>query len=480
MKHVTNVAVIGAGIAGLTCARELQAQGLSVAVFEKSRGVGGRMSTRRGPTWQCDHGAQYFTAQSELFREELARWEAAGVAQRWVARIRVIDDVQGPWRESGAHTERYVGVPSMTAPAQFLAQSLTVHLETHVDALRREHGRWRLHVLGIGWQDCLYDAVVLALPAPQAQSLLQHTSSTLQELVGTVRMRPAWALMMCCAESFDPGFDAAFVNAGPLRWFARNLSKPQRQGENVWLLHATAAWSEEHLDAQPSEVASMLSEEFQKYFPILSSACSAHRWRYADTESSLGRDFLWDPEQGLGLCGDWLNEAKVEGAWRSAFALSQVMIQGHGNNNVDAKLIAIDYASSEYESALALRNAVLRKPLGRSLDFADLDGENSQLHFGIISQKNQLIACVSVKVIDEIHYKIRQMAVAENFRRQGLGAALMRHVECELKATGVARISLHARESAIKFYETLGFECVGELFEEVGVAHIKMHKEIAL
>ena len=471
-----SVAVIGAGIAGLACAEQLQAKGFAVQVFDKSSGVGGRMSTRRGPSWQCDHGAQYFTAQSAAFREELLRWEAAGVAGLWSARVRVIDSPKSPWRETGASTKRYVGVPSMTAPAQFLAASLQVQLESHVDVVKREPDGWRLHIAGKEWQDRLYDVLVLALPAPQANALLSQTSSTLRELVATVRMRPAWALMMRCDESFEPGFDAAFVNSGPIRWLARNLSKPQRQGDNMWLLHATAQWSEAHLEARSSDVADLLVVALQAICPALVQECVPHRWRYADTKVLLGRESLWDGELGLGLCGDWVREAKVEGAWRSAISLVKVMTSGSSDEYLDVELISIEYSTPLYKSALELRNEILRKPLGRSLDLVDLDGESEQQHFGILSHENTLIACVSAKEISSKHQKLRQMAVAEKFQGQGVGAELVSRVERELIAQGVQEISLHARESAIKFYEKLGYNCIGELFDEVGISHIKMHK----
>jgi predicted NAD/FAD-dependent oxidoreductase len=83
----THIAVIGAGIAGTACASALQRAGYQVSLFDKSRGPGGRMSTRRGEDWQCDHGAQYFTARAPAFRAEVARWEAAGVAAQWHAQV---------------------------------------------------------------------------------------------------------------------------------------------------------------------------------------------------------------------------------------------------------------------------------------------------------------------------------------------------------------------------------------------------------
>ena len=475
---ITRIAIVGAGIAGLSCAKALQAQGYEVQVFESCTEVGGRMSTQSGASWQCDHGAQYFTAKCAQFREELTRWEEAGVATRWNPRMRVIDEVLGPWRESGVGTKRYVGVPNMMAPAQFLAKSLSVLLGAHVDGLQRHSGGWRLHIVELGWQSSLFDSVVIALPAPHAQTLLKHTTSVFQDLVSKVRMRPAWSVMMCCDEPFDPGFDAAFVNTGPIRWVARNLSKPQRQGKNVWVLQANAQWSEVHREEKPNEVANLLIKAFQEIFAVNFRTIKGHYWPCADTESSLERDFLWDSNLRLGLCGDWLMEAKIEGAWSSGNSLAKAIGNDATGKQLDIKLISIKFASLEYEMALALRNEILRFPLGRSLDSDDLEGEENQLHFGILNFDNKLIACVSVKIIDEKHYKIRQMAVSDNFQGKGLGVRLIRHVECELFKKGVSILSLHARESAISFYEKLEFHTSGNLFDEVGIPHIKMQKKV--
>lgn len=476
-KKPFTVAVVGAGIAGLSCAKHLQEQGMRVQVFEKSRGVGGRMSTRKTESWQCDHGAQYFTARSSEFRDELKRWQAAGVAEQWLPQLRVIDGAQIQVKESRKSTQRYVGVPTMTAPARHIAKSLAVDLETHVDGLRRERGGWRLSVRSKGWQEGIFDALVLALPAPQALDLLKPTRSEFCAIVEAVKMRSAWALMMDFEDSFAPGFDAAFVNSGPIRWLARNLSKPQRQGGNVWLLHASAEWSDMHLEHEPALVKEALIEAFQSIHPAFPSASTLHRWRYADTKSSTGREYLWDSKNKLGLCGDWLNEAKVEGAWCSAIGLAKIMTHDSKINYLDIEIKEINFASLLYQSALDLRNEILRKPLGRSLDEADLDGEENQLHFGATSLDGELIACLSARKIDDKHYKIRQMAVSSDVQGSGVGARLVSYVERELLERGGTEISLHARESAIGFYEKLGFNCAGKLFDEVGIPHIKMCKK---
>src|SRR3989338_1855524 len=112
------IAVIGAGLAGLSCAQALLKAGHTVHVFDKSRAPSGRMSTRRaeddnGP-WQCDHGAQYFTARDPAFRAEVARWQQAGVAALWNARLASFDG--NAWSTPATPLERFVGTPRMTTP----------------------------------------------------------------------------------------------------------------------------------------------------------------------------------------------------------------------------------------------------------------------------------------------------------------------------------------------------------------------------
>ncbi len=320
MINTSNIAVVGAGIAGLACATALRQAGLPVSVLDKSRGPSGRMSTRRGDDWQCDHGAQYFTARSPEFRAEVARWQAAGVAAVWPLRLRVIDDAGG--RQADEALERFVGVPRMTAPARFLAALVEPRVGTTIRRLERGTSGWRLESTEHGWLDERFDAVVLAVPAPQAVPLLEQQAPELAALASRAVMRGCWAAMLRFAAPVDLPFDGAFINSGPLRWVARDNSKPGRSGRETWLLHASAEWSEAHLEDDADGVASTLIEAFRRLGAPAPQAWTAHRWRYADTEPALDKVCVWRAQDGLGLCGDWLNGGKVEGAWLSGRALA--------------------------------------------------------------------------------------------------------------------------------------------------------------
>ncbi|MCV2367079.1 NAD(P)/FAD-dependent oxidoreductase [Roseateles oligotrophus] len=325
MSCFLNVAVIGAGLAGLSCATALQAAGYRVTVFEKSLGPAGRMSTRRGEGWQCDHGAQYFTARSGAFSAELARWVDAGVAKVWAPRLAVLGDAT--LHRADAALQRYVGMPQMTAPAHWLASALSTPLKTGmpIERLQRVGSAWRLQV-GAALLDDDFDAVLLALPAPQAAALLQDCAPALAQQAAAVPMRPSWALMLNYCAPLELGFDAAFVNQGPLRWVARNSSKPGRSGAESWLLHAQAEWSEARLHLPAEPVAAALQAAFAALGAPPAERWSAHRWLYADMAAPHGGPAarsIWDQALGLGLCGDWLGAGKVEGAWLSGQGLAQ-------------------------------------------------------------------------------------------------------------------------------------------------------------
>ena len=330
-----HIAVIGAGIAGLACAQALVAAGALVQVFEKSRGVSGRMSTRKGEGWQCDHGAQYFTARDPAFRAEVQRWINAGAAALWAPEVRVYDSAKADGFTSPfGSVDRFVGTPGMTAPGRLLAENLSVRCNATVDSLQRKDGRWLLHIAEGGLLETSFDIVLLAMPAPQAGVLLRSVETPLLAVTREVRMRAAWALMLQLDAPIAADVaDAAFVNSGPLRWVARDTSKPLRAGKQTWLLHATPQWSETHLETAREEVAADLLGAFADLGMVTASveaigsstSWTLHRWLYADTEQPLSKGCAWDAAAGLGLCGDWLLDGKVEGAWRSGRRLAEVV-----------------------------------------------------------------------------------------------------------------------------------------------------------
>lgn len=319
-----SVAVVGAGIAGLVCASHLTEADFVVKVYDKGRGSGGRMSTRRTEHFQFDYGAQYFTCRDPQFALFIDRLIDLGVVAKWEGRIYSYEN--GSLTDLEGDITRYVGVPGMNAVTRYLANGCNVSYDTLVERIEREAEEWLLfdsegRMLGN------YGALVLAIPAPQAQQLLEP----LPELVTKVReaeMAPCWAVMLGFSERLEINFDGLFINGSSLSWAARNSSKYGREGE-AWVLHATAEWSAEHIEGEPLAITEALSREFQRitgiedFSPIYSAA---HRWRYALPVRTLNEVSVFYLNYGVGICGDWCAAPRVEGAFLSGLDLAKTMI----------------------------------------------------------------------------------------------------------------------------------------------------------
>ncbi len=315
------IAVVGAGIAGLTAARALHACGCDVRVFDKGRGVGGRTAVRRAPPFEFDHGAQYFTARDPRFAREVRAWQSAGVAAIWPGRIGSLE--RGTWR-AGSPQVRHVGVPAMNAVAKHLAAGLQVTTETRITRLARTRRGWRLFAddaSGVG----PFDAVAAALPAPQAAELLAGRSA-LAEQAGRCVLMPCWAVMLGFEQALPVPYDGAFVRGSPLAWVARNSAKPGRSSEEAWILHAGPEWSAAHLDDPPDRVIdalrAALAQATGAELPDPVHA-AAHRWRYALPSVPLQVGALWDAEARVAVCGDWCQGARIEGAFLSGLAAAE-------------------------------------------------------------------------------------------------------------------------------------------------------------
>jgi predicted NAD/FAD-dependent oxidoreductase len=322
------VAVIGAGIAGLQAARRLREAGGDVRLFDKARGAGGRLSTRRTAHGPFDHGAQYLTVRDDRFRDRVAAWIEAGVVARWDARV-VRVSAAGVRPERSDRT-RYVGLPGMSGIARALRGDLPCELGTRIEKVERDARGWTLHAES-GRRFDGFDTLVVAAPAPQAAPLLA-ASPELAAAAEAVRMLPCHAVMTCFAEALDVPFDAASFEQGPLAWSARNAAKPGRGEGECWVFHSSAAWSAEHVEAAPAEVERCLLGAFQavigRALPDVELQAT-HRWLFARPAEPCRRR-QWDAARSIGACGDWLAGGRVEDAFLSAERLVDEILATRG------------------------------------------------------------------------------------------------------------------------------------------------------
>lgn len=297
------IGIIGAGMAGLSCAQALRRQGHSPTLFDKGRGPGGRMSTRRIDTplgeATFDHGAQYLTARDPAFVAQVDRWAKAGHVARW----------------SPAGDDAWVGTPTMNAPIRAMADEGDVRWHTAVDTLIHDGG-WRIG-------DERFDAAIVAVPAEQVAPLVAAQDDALADMARSAVSDPCWTVMVALAARVSIDQDR-LADFGILGSAVRNSAKPGRTGPEAWVLQASADWSRAHLEDAPDVVERILLAAFADRIgadmPAV-VATSVHRWRYAKA-AAVNRGAYWNADLGLGACGDWLLRPRVEAAWLSGQQLA--------------------------------------------------------------------------------------------------------------------------------------------------------------
>ena len=325
---MTRVAVVGAGLAGLVVAGRL-ARAADVVVFEKSRGVGGRMATRYYGDFEFDHGAQFFTARSPEFRDFLEPMVAGGNVAAWNARFVEISGAgitaSRSWDDAYPH---YVGSPRMNSVGKHLAAGLDVRTNTEVSRAVHTEAKWLLfdgHDAPLG----RFDWLILTAPAEQTLRLAPDVPG-LAELCRGASMHACFALMLGFDSPLDLPFDAARVRGRDLSWISANGSKPGRNACCTLVVHSTNKWADDNFERGVGEVRQHLVEELAVAAGVdaaTASVCEMHRWRYANLDKRQGPTHFVDPGRRLAACGDWFVRGRVEAAFRSAAGLADAFAQ---------------------------------------------------------------------------------------------------------------------------------------------------------
>lgn len=332
------VAVVGAGIAGMSCARRLRQAGRHVVLFDKGRRPGGRVSTRRADVMRFDHGAQFFTARDPRFAELVAELERDGAVARWqgpFATLRAGERGDDP--RAGA--VRYVGTPGMSGLARALAADLDIRAGVRVERVLSDGDGFVLELQAFDDADVRregpFDEVVVTAPPRQAAELLRDVD-------GEARLaadQQSGALMpsLCAMVAFDrplPNAEGGMfvLDDEVLGWAAHDGGKPGRGGAATYVLHGAAVWSLANYDRPPEDYAVDLLAAFRRALGIDAAAMPApthlagHRWGYALAAGEAPAAPFVLEHSGLAVCGDWLGGGRVEGAFVSGLELGDAMV----------------------------------------------------------------------------------------------------------------------------------------------------------
>ena len=320
--------IIGAGIAGLVAAWHLQRANRHVLVVEKSRGVGGRMATRRLGPARFDHGCQFFTARAGVFQELVREWTREGLMK---THFTGWDDEGWAVNVAEGGEPRYTVVGGMTAVPKHLASALMVETEIEGVQLRRIPGGWQL----LDQTGLVREArqVLVTAPVPQALALLEKGGVKLPAPLAKdwsgIAYDPCFALMLRLGKQPDwPSSGFRKFREGPLDCLFDNARKGVSAEEGAVTIHSSGDFAREHFEEDPEKVMTMLREAARPYLgPVDPLEQSLRRWKYAKPRQKRTDLFGEWKEAGLFLAGDGFGEAKVEGAVRSGWAAAEAMLR---------------------------------------------------------------------------------------------------------------------------------------------------------
>lgn len=291
-----SVAILGAGLAGLTCAQALSEQGWNPTLFDKGRRPGGRLATResRHSTLAFNHGAQEFEAQDPRFKERLTQWAESG------------------WAVPTAQADRWSLAPRAASLPEALAEGLLIHCRTRIVGLHREGEQWSLEAES-GRRYGPFESLVITLPPAQLAELMAASAlpdlESLAQAAREAKAEGAWAFMTALEE--EPKGLAEGAWPGTLR-----LSKPQQNGKRALTAILPEALEGANLESTPEAMiatwAPRLAEALGQSFPT--ESITAHRWRYANFTAPAPCP-VWHPALGLALAGDGyaLEDTTAEG-----------------------------------------------------------------------------------------------------------------------------------------------------------------------
>jgi len=320
-----DIAIIGAGISGLAAAGMLAERDLRIAVLEKSRGLGGRAATRRWNGLLVDHGAQFFTARSPEFRQQVARWTAQAVCHEWARSFHNFESGKLSLPESNGHP-RYTcrGGMSNLGLAMAAAAEIDVHRQAKIVAVRANQAGWFL-VCEDG-RTFEARALLVTCPPPQGAELLTQAAPKAADFLRGVVMEPCLAVAAVFPRR-ELAWNGIQSDDAAVSWIGHDTSKRPdlHDGKTVVVIHSSPEFSGKNYGATEEVVVrqmlaragEMAGTDFcspEDYF--------LQRWRFAQPVAArnTGLAPIFGEPAPLILAGESFAGGKIEGAWLSGRA----------------------------------------------------------------------------------------------------------------------------------------------------------------
>ncbi len=324
------IGIIGAGISGLTAGKQLSSAGHEVKIFDKSRGMGGRMSTRRADEFAFDHGAQCFTARTKDFRNFVREYENKGVIKKWKGKVVSLEKGKRPTKRLWFETH-FVSSPRMNSLCKAMAEGLDVNVGVEVKDINKTSNGWEfIDINGKNLGE--FDWVICTAPPKQTVNLMP-TEFIHKDEINDIKMYACFALMLGFKKQIKTNFMAARIRKSILKWVSIDGSKPDRNSDLTSIvIHSRDEWANENAECDKEEIKNEMISEFKDITEIDGNEAdyvSIHRWLYSLVQTAPKAGTYIDYDNKLAACGDWCLTSRIEEAWISATKTA---------NLIDAKL----------------------------------------------------------------------------------------------------------------------------------------------
>ena len=336
------IGIIGAGLSGLTAGRILARAGHEVSVFEKSKGYGGRMSTRRSgsnPVHLLDHGAPYLAGSSPEFSSFIQELKKNNIITEWSADLVKYSNGTISKETSGRYSQNWHVAPSgMNSIGKYLGRWLDLYLDekvgaiTHIGGAGARKKAWMINSSSINVFEA--DAVVIATPAIQAYGLISTAQDEFDlrkmiTMLDDIPYSSTYSLMARYGKFDMPEWSAMICDHPVISWVCNEGSKRDSDRESIIVTHTTDSYCKESLEEDDrGQVTSHILAALKDILgPWAGNPewCQPHLWRYHLPGKSLDMPFLEsdNEEAPIAVVGDYFQGKSLEAAYLSGFKLGE-------------------------------------------------------------------------------------------------------------------------------------------------------------
>lgn len=336
---IFDVAVIGSGVSGLTCAQELQKAGYKVIVLDKSRVVGGRMATRRVSGTRADHGVRYLEPKGELLQQLIQDLQTQepleNKLQLWTNTLYEFKQNQ---LQPQAISQPYYIMPSgMNTVGKIMAEGLNIQLNSRVESVTiTTENNWQCHIESTDKNNpelpeiVTAKSLVIAIPAPQALMLLESSDIEFESIflnqIKSVEYDPCITVMAGYSKEHNPDIPnwkaVTFSDDPILAWVGIDSSKRLHPTQAVFVIQSNSNFAQQYLEATDLNAVGqkLIDQAANTLLPWLDTPewIQIHRWRYAFCRTPLRVSYLTNTTLLPLVCaGDWCGGNQIEGALKS-------------------------------------------------------------------------------------------------------------------------------------------------------------------